>query len=335
MTYVWARWVADALEARPSLRRRVVEVPGWQTRGRPPEQFSFVPSGLVCHHTACGIRVGHDPQWCADAIMRGNASTPPPIAQLLGTWTAPGTRFDGWNVDPHIIVIAAGRANHAGSGVYPWGAPSGNGSSIGIEWCGPPGEDGMWPSAVTDFYAEVVDALLAWNGWSLQQVTTHFEYGRPLGRKIDPSGPWDRERALGALVPWTADVWRARVNDVTGEVAIEVEGGAMIGLAYRTPQQVGTAVFTGFVMGEFIGWQTDGVAAALDERVVSEVVDVNEWTAANRGRLGLPALMPRQVMLSAIRSRGTVTAPPPVVKADADMLRAWRANAVTESARTG
>lgn len=205
MTYVWARWLAEALRARPALRDRVVEVSGWETRGRPPSQFSFLPTGVVGHHTACGMQLGHDPQWCLNVLIDGRWDCPGPISQLLGTFTPPGVRWDGRNVDPRIVVVAAGRANHAGTGVYPWGAPSGNGSSIGVEWCGPP--DGMWPDQVIEFRAEVESALLAWNGWGAHQFTTHHEYAPT--RKIDPSGPHRYEPGIDRRTPWSASLWRS------------------------------------------------------------------------------------------------------------------------------
>lgn len=333
MTYVWARWLADALHSSPRLAGKVVEVPGWEWRGRPPSRFSFLPSGLMAHHTACGIRRGHDPQWCANAIVDGVGSTPGPIAQLLGTWNAPGTRWDGRNLDPHIMVLAAGRSNHAGSGEYRWGAPAGNGSSIGIEWCGPPGEDERWPEQVTDFYLAVVDALLAWNGWSVEQVTTHWEYARPRGRKVDPSGAWRDQMTLRRDEPWNPDVFRAGVAAVRVP-PIETNGGDMIGLRYQAPAEVGTGAFTGFLLGEFLAWQFDGVAFALDERLVSETVDVNEFARRTGPAIGVPGLTARDVLLATIRSRGTTTAPPPVVRSDGVLWSAWRAAGVTDAARS-
>jgi hypothetical protein len=208
--YFWSHWLADALRSDPFIAPRVVEVPGWRERGRPPAEFSYLPSGVLCHHTACMIRRGHDPQSCINSIIAGNSVAPGPISQLLGTWTPPGVRWTGTNPDPRIVVLAAGRSNHAGSGVYPWGAPSGNGSSIGIEWCGPP-EVGAWPDVVVELYERVAAALLRWNGWQVGQVTTHWEYAVPRGRKIDQSGPHPGEPQLRPLQPWNPDRWRAQI----------------------------------------------------------------------------------------------------------------------------
>lgn len=210
MTYAWAHWMLPALQADPVLAPKVVVVPGWETRGRPPSQFSFLPSGIVEHHTACMCKLGHDPQSCLNTIVNGYSGTPGPISQLLGTFTKPGVRWDGNNVDPHIVITAAGRSNHAGTGQYSWGAPTGNGSSIGIEWCGP--VDG-WPDRVVEFRERVTAALLRNRNWGVHQVDTHYSYARPVGRKIDPSGRYVLQPTLGLTQPWSVDIWRNRIAE--------------------------------------------------------------------------------------------------------------------------
>jgi hypothetical protein len=207
--YYWCRWLEDALRADSFVSDRLIVWPGWETRGRPPTSFSFLPTGQVCHHTACMLRIGHDPTNCANSIIAGRADAPGPISQLLGTFTPPGTRWNGANADPHILLLAAGRANHAGTGIYPWGAPGGNGGSIGWEWCGPP-VDG-WPDIVTELYERGVAAVCRRNGWSARQVTTHHEYATPPGRKIDPSSRTTDEPGLGLLTPWSARKLRDRI----------------------------------------------------------------------------------------------------------------------------
>lgn len=207
--YFWARWLKTALMKDPFVAPRIIEVPGWELRGRPLSDFSFLPSGTVDHHTACMIRRGHDPQSCLNGCLAGNAVAPGPIGQLLGTWTPPGVRWNGV-ADPRIIIMAAGRANHAGVGEYPWGAPTGNGSSIGIEWCGPP-EVGSWPDIVVELRARVTAAILKHNGWPVTHSTIHWEYARPVGRKIDQSGPWPWEPNLGPVMHWNPVLWRREV----------------------------------------------------------------------------------------------------------------------------
>lgn len=212
MAYFWATWLADALRKDKFVADRLIEVPGWQTRGRPPEQFNFLPTGTLDHHTACMIRVGHDPQACLNGILAGKTEAPGPISQLLGTWTPPGVKWNGSNADPRILVVAAGRSNHAGVGEYIWGAPPGNGSSIGLEWCGPP-ETTKWPDVVIELRERVVAAVLKHNGWSIMQATTHWEYAKPTGRKIDPSGPYIGEPALAWNKHWDPQTWRTRIAE--------------------------------------------------------------------------------------------------------------------------
>lgn len=208
MTYEFATWMLPALRADPLVAPRVVEVAGWQTRGRPPAQFSFAPSGIIEHHTACFAKDGHDPQTCLNGILNGHSGVPGPISQLLISWTPLGTKWNGRNVDPRVILVAAGRANHAGTGTYRWGAPSGNGSSLGIECCGP--VQG-WPDQIIEFRERVTAALLRHRGWTADRVMTHWEYGTPRGRKIDPSGGYIWEPKLTVNQPWNPDAWRLRL----------------------------------------------------------------------------------------------------------------------------
>jgi len=229
-TYQWQRDLADVLRADPFLRPRVIERDGWRDRGRPPAQFTFAPSGLIEHHTACGVAVGHDPATCTAGIIAGVNGTPGPISQLHGTWTPPGVPWRGNNADPRIIITAAGRANHAGDGLYPWGAPAGNGSALGIEWCGPPAV-GEWPPIVVKLRQHVTAAILRARRWDAGRVVTHHSYAEPRrpGAKIDPSGPWSRQPTLPRLTPWSVATWRTTItplldqeDDMTPEQATQL-----------------------------------------------------------------------------------------------------------------
>lgn len=221
--YAWSHWLLPALMADPFVRDRLLVITGWETRGRPPSQYSYVPSGIIDHHTACMIRVGHDPQSCINGIVNGREGAPGPISQLLGTFTPPGVRWNGGNADPRIVLIAAGRSNHAGTGIYRWGAPPGNGSSIGIEWCGPPVD--KMPDVVVELRERVDAAILRNRGWNADQVDTHYGYARPVGRKIDQSGAWLCEPRLAQLQPWNADLWRSRIStrlNSTGDIDMKI-----------------------------------------------------------------------------------------------------------------
>ena len=208
MAYEWALWLADALRADPVIAPRVVELQNWRTRGRPPSQFAFAPSGVIEHHTACFCKVGHDPQSCLNSILNGTQGVPGPVSQLFISWTPVGTKWTGSNPDPRIYVVAAGRANHAGVGVYSWGAPPGNASSLGIEVCGP----SSWPDAVIEVRERATAALLRDRSWPVSRVMTHHEYATPSGRKIDPSGPFRSQPDLAVNQPWSGNVWRLRLQ---------------------------------------------------------------------------------------------------------------------------
>lgn len=215
MVYLWQHNLPDILRADPVLAPKVIEWPGWRDRGRPPENFSFAPSGHISHHTGCAVRFNsHDPTGCINFIIAGNSATgvPGPISQYLGTVVKPGTRYDGTNLDPHIVVIAAGRANHAGGGKYNWGAPEGNGSSIAGEWCGP---FDRWPDEYVEFRRRCLAAILRGNDWPINRDMTHQEYASfDDGRKIDPSAAWLREPGLGLTTAWNPNLWRGYVNEL-------------------------------------------------------------------------------------------------------------------------
>lgn len=76
----------------------VVEAPGWQTRGRPGK---FAPVGIMVHHTA-GARTGDAPT--LGMCIRGRPDLAGPLCHIV--LARSGTAH----------VIAAGVANHAGTG---------------------------------------------------------------------------------------------------------------------------------------------------------------------------------------------------------------------------
>lgn len=104
-------WLPDVLK-RAGLK--VALVPGWENRGRGNVGRIF---GVICHHTA-GLKQGNMPS--LQTLIIGRSDLPGPLAQL-------GLARDGT-----YYVIAAGRANHAGRGVWK-GVRNGNSNFIGIE----------------------------------------------------------------------------------------------------------------------------------------------------------------------------------------------------------
>lgn len=101
--------IADRLRAAAL---PVVEIDGWQTRSA----GSFDPRGSVDHHTA-GPPTGNAPS--LNTCIHGRPDLPGPLCNVL------------MGRDNTCYVIAAGRANHAGSGG--WHGLAGNSSVYGLE----------------------------------------------------------------------------------------------------------------------------------------------------------------------------------------------------------
>lgn len=174
MTYSLA-WLADVLRAAGV---KVVEVPGWQSRGR--GEMGAV-KGVICHHTAGPKNPVGTPGLSIIINGRGGPSPlPGPLSQL---YLAP---------DGTCHVVAAGRCNHAGAGR--WRGMAGNSSSIGIE-AENPGDGSPWPAVQTDAYAQIVAAILSHLGLSADDCCGHKEFATPRGRKIDPAFAMDPFRA--------------------------------------------------------------------------------------------------------------------------------------------
>lgn len=212
MTQVFLTNLADVLRADPILAPRVVEHDGWETRGRPPSTGNFMPSGILCHHTAGG-RSWDDAKEIA-ICQAGNADAPGPITQLLvgrvGRGGIPGVSA--------VHVLAAGRSNHAGGAVIPWIGPNrvdGNANLIGIE----ASNDGIgepWPDAQIDTYLRVAACLRKGYNWGRDRVVMHWYTGQPAQNyKIDPAGPYRLEsRITGGYWAghWDLEVWRDAVD---------------------------------------------------------------------------------------------------------------------------
>jgi len=121
---------------------QVVEIDGWQSRGR--DYATFNPYGSVNHHTA-GPRLGIAPS--LGICINGRAGLPGPLCHVHQQ------RNDVVN------VVAAGVANHAGRGG--WQALSGNQSVFGleVEHCGY--EDEPFPERRLDISCRVHAAFLS------------------------------------------------------------------------------------------------------------------------------------------------------------------------------
>lgn len=156
-------WAADVLRAEGL---NVAEVDGWKTRG----SADFDPKGIMAHHTA-GATMGEAPS--LNTVIYGRPGLPGPLSQaVLGR---SGT----------IYMVASGRANHAGFGV--WRSVSGNTHFIGIE-AENSGLGQPWPDVQLRAYVAMCAAFCRKLELSSLMVCGHREYALPKGRKIDPAG---------------------------------------------------------------------------------------------------------------------------------------------------
>lgn len=183
------RYLTNLADVCRAAGLKVVEVDGWQTRGRPSSTGGFDPVGVGCHHTATG------PTTSDAAVVRllvnGRSDLPGPLCQL-------GLARDGT-----VYVIAAGRANHGGKAKASGTVAAGDANRlyIGIEAFND-GRGEPWPRAQYDAYVRLAAALCQGvTGNSVQTVRGHKEWS--VTGKIDPTFNMDTFRAdvAAAMAP--------------------------------------------------------------------------------------------------------------------------------------
>src|ERR1044071_5736215 len=104
-----------------------------------------------------------------DLLISGRSDLPGPLAQL------------GLGRDGTYYVIAAGRCNHAGKGIWQ-GQPNGNSNFIGIEAENTGlSNDLPWPQVQVDAYHRGVAAILTHVGRSYVYCCGHKEFALPAG----------------------------------------------------------------------------------------------------------------------------------------------------------
>lgn len=142
----------------------VRETSGWKTRGSP----DFSPRGHVCHHDVIGDQEGtHDK--VPSIIIDGRSDLPGPLANF---WL---------ERDGDVHLVAAGRANHAGSGG--WRGLSGNSTVWGTEANSLGTPDDPWPEVQLEAWAKLCAATCEFSGFDPSMVCGHKEW---TTRKIDP-----------------------------------------------------------------------------------------------------------------------------------------------------
>jgi N-acetyl-anhydromuramyl-L-alanine amidase AmpD len=176
-------WLPDVLRAAGL---KVAEVEGWTTRGGENVGRTL---GVICHYTAT---VGGGNMPTLGLLIRGREDLPGPLAQL------------GLGRDGTYYVIASGRANHAGAGVWN-GITTGNTNFIGIEAENSGRASDPWPAVQVDAYKRGVAAILGQVGRTAASCCGHREYARPAGRKSDPNLDMDDFRlAVAAILSGSA-----------------------------------------------------------------------------------------------------------------------------------
>lgn len=159
-------WNVDAMRKVAALLRSwgwtVLESPGWETRG--VEGIELRARYIVVHHTAAPVDI--------DRILRDGR------LDLLG----PLCNF-GIHLNSDIVLIAAGKANHAGV------ASISSSVSWGIESTGPVPTGNTGRDAFPNYRAQVAlcVAIRIVEGWTADSIRAHKEIALPDGRKPDPA----------------------------------------------------------------------------------------------------------------------------------------------------
>lgn len=210
-----------ALRAR-GLTVEVVD--GWKTRG----SSVFDPEGAVCHWTA-GAPAGDRPS--LRVVTAGHGTLPGPLCNVFLSRAGVA------------VVVAAGRANHAGVGG--WRGLEGNGSVFGTE--AESTGAGDWTDAQRWAYPRVNAAFCDLGGFGPDMVCGHNEWAPT--RKIDIRD-WDMARMrrdvaavlegddMPSLDEIRDAVWKSPVTNRAGE---KIAVGAFI---QSLPDEVADEVWT-------------------------------------------------------------------------------------------
>lgn len=199
----------------------VVELPGWQTAGRPASTGNFNPVGVLWHHTG-GAQDGLG--YVKALLVPGRSDLPGPLCHLsIGR---NGT----------VYVVAAGRTNHAGVAKASGSVAAGDGNAlyIGIEVQNT-GTEGWKPAQYNAMVATgaVLKELL---GTSVQTQRGHKE--------TSVTGKWD---------PGMLDMDKFRADIDAHDVAAVARKR---GKKRKASQGVAVAVLTG--AAAVTGHQTAG-----------------------------------------------------------------------------
>ena len=228
-------------------------VRGWETRG----SSAFSPKGVVCHWTAGPLR-GDRPS--LRVVINGRPDLPGPLCQVFLTRAGVA------------VVVAAGRAQHAGSGG--WRGLSGNAAVFGIEAESARGE---WTDAQRWAYPRVVAALADLAGFDTSMVCGHSEW---TTRKSDVNGY--------TMAAMRSQVAALRAGGTTGPAILD--GGLVESLQRLVgahPDGVWGEGTTRAVQA-WLGVSVDGVFGPASTRALQTRVGATadgEWGAATTAAL--------------------------------------------------
>lgn len=135
--------------------------------------------GVICHHTGTAHE-GNMPS--LDTLINGRSDLPGPLSQL------------GLGRDGTYYIIAAGKCNHAGKGIWQ-GNTMGNTCFIGIEAENGGKSTDLWSTVQMEAYHRGVAAILKHLNKRADFCAGHKEYALPKGRKPDPLFDMDNFRA--------------------------------------------------------------------------------------------------------------------------------------------
>ena len=275
-------------------------VPGWRTRG----SASFNPRGVVCHWTAGPRNAKGRPS--LNVVTYGRPGLSGPLCQVY---------LDRNGV---AVVVAAGRANHAGSGGYR--GLSGNSSVFGIEAeCG---GDGDWTDAQREAYPKVVAALVSLTGRSEKYVCGHNEW---TTRKIDiRDWPMSKMRSEVKAVLAGKGFKPGKGGGGGGSQYTVVNKTAPLGLYDRDPKSGHTRVadwqknalgYTGKSVDGYFGPGTERDTKALqrqlgvkDDGLVGDDT-MSAWEKAGKPKLGKSTPAPKPSPKPAPKPSGKVPGP--------------------------
>ncbi|WOO98178.1 peptidoglycan recognition protein family protein [Micrococcus terreus] len=201
-------------------------LPGWSTRG----STSFKPTIVLAHWIAGPRNVALGCRPSLQIIRDGHSTLPGPLAQ--GYLARDGS----------AVMVAAGRANHAGKGLHM--GVTGNTGAAGWEaecadaadWTEQ--QRRAWPLVlIATMFAMWEKGNISWDQITAGRAVGHSEFALPRGRKIDING-------------FTTDELRKEISRLIPEFKKRVNG---------KPIKVGTAPVFDIDTARF----TDGTRVAI------------------------------------------------------------------------